>query len=254
MPSCSLCLDSVITRNPTKANWKSIGSNSSLLAYWSSQESDQESVDALIAFDFDMTLVDSNSGVLATITKSFEQKSIEMVDDPTRHFTTLRGLKLREQIERMAAIPLANDQIGDLECIFGLIYPETGVGGTKVFPFVVEILSLLQTKRIDTHIVSAKGNKNLQLSLETLGIWSSAWIGDVSGKEKTEYLRQNGCTTYVGDMAVDVEIARETPCTSIIINNAREDTGTWLALPDFQFSSTQEFYEWIRIPRNLEAL
>jgi phosphoglycolate phosphatase-like HAD superfamily hydrolase len=207
-----------------------------------------------IAFDFDLTIADTKNAIVSTLVQTFQVLGKTPKFDIALNFELLKSLKLKEQIK------LLLDDEGDLQSLNRIIsrymelYRLDGIKKTVLFPGVVELFDFLHKADFEIHIVSAKSQKNLDYSIVYTNLKADKIIGNVSGQEKSEYLQKFRCATYVGDAEIDVDVARNAKCLSIILNSNVKEINTWQIPPDFHFESVRDFYAWVRSSENLELV
>lgn len=207
-----------------------------------------------IGFDFDLTVADTKHAIVSTLIQTFQVLKINPKLDIESNFDKLKSLKLKEQVH------LLLEDVDNLLLIDQVIaqymelYRVDGVKKTVLFHGVVELFEFLKHNKFKIHIVSAKSQKNLDYSVAFTQLVADEVIGNISGREKSYYLQKSGCTTYVGDARIDIEVARDAKCLSIILNPNINEIAAWEDAPDYHFESINDFYSWLRFSRNLELV
>jgi phosphoglycolate phosphatase-like HAD superfamily hydrolase len=207
-----------------------------------------------IAFDFDMTVADSQKGVKECLLQTLFQFQFPAVQDIEGVYGDIRGMKLRDQLQAFSTKLIDSTELVLMEEFFHQIYPSIGVEGTALFPQVPELFDYLKACGSQIMIISAKNSTNLNLSLKRLSLEVEFFQGGLSHKEKSYILKSRDFDTYVGDTKSDVEIARDSGCVSIIINTLNERIGNWAVRPDHSFLSISDFFQWVKIEDNFESL
>lgn len=207
-----------------------------------------------IAFDFDLTLVNTRTSIIESLRRTFEQLNLISSYDIERSFDAIKALKLRGQIEYLLQQKLSGVKLENIVSCYMTNYLEFGISKTILFDGVPEMFELFSNKGFCIHIVSAKSEVNLLKSIEFVGIRPDFVIANVAGHEKSKYLVQTGCTTYVGDANLDVDVAKTADCKSIIINADKSEVKSWQNAPDFHFIDIKEFLDWLQNTANVDSI
>lgn len=207
-----------------------------------------------IGFDFDLTIADTKDAVISSIKETFEIMEIHAHYDLNLDFNQFKGLKLREQITFLTQGNLTGQQLEATSDCYMRVYAEIGILKTKLFEGVQELFGYLEDNDFAIHVVSAKSQVNLRKSIEFTQLKPYAVIGGIAREKKSQYLIDSGCSSYVGDMEIDIEIANRAACKSILINYLKEETKGWKLIPDKEFDSISSFFDWIQIEENLRFL
>jgi len=162
-----------------------------------------------VAFDFDLTLVNSSEAIKKTIVHVLENYNIQPTIHEVNNCLHLPLNKIFNVWKRKLDIAIAEEMY--LEKYFDLC-----TEGAFLLPGAKDLLENLTRRNIEIVIVSAKKEKNLQKMLKFFGLDQYDSYGDVFLETKAEVLRKKGCKFYVGDHPNDVLAARLANCKSII--------------------------------------
>jgi len=135
------------------------------------------SIDA-VAFDFDGTLADTTTAILATVFQTLQDLDLPPVT--REHFLPMIGLPLKQAFLGAGVDPGAADA-----CVSR--YRERfsdNAGHVALFPAVRECLTDLSARGLRLGIVSSRGRKSLLELLDRLQI--RAYFGEVLGDEDAE--------------------------------------------------------------------
>jgi phosphoglycolate phosphatase-like HAD superfamily hydrolase len=207
-----------------------------------------------IAFDFDFTLADTSASILSSLEFAFHTSGFRPKLSISDDFSKVKGLKLREQIVAIAGESVPNSDLNFMIEQFMNFYRKEGMKKTVLYPGIYELFDFFSGKDIATHIVSAKSKVNLVATIEFFELKPTKLIGGVALGEKVDYLISEGCSTYVGDMDIDVEISRRAGCNSVILHAPKNQTYKWNNQADFYFDTLQEFISWVEDEKNLAKL
>ena len=182
-----------------------------------------------IAFDFDMTLVDTSRGIIDT-TKAVLSEFSPQMDDAEKSALRTFGLPLKNIFIDFVPLGMESQAISR----FMDLYPTIGVAGSTLVPEVVETLTALGNQGHTLSLISAKSGINLNLMLGHHGLSFECVISDVHGTEKSRHMVDLGVDLYVGDQESDVAAARAAGCKICIIRtNFNADIAMWETQPDF---------------------
>lgn len=207
-----------------------------------------------IAFDFDFTLADSTESIVESLQSAFSLSNIRPEVNIRDNFAKIKGLKLREQLATLTPSGITSRDVEHVASLFMDLYRSIGVKKTIAYPGAGELFYFLSSHGFKIHIVSAKSLTNLKLTLEHLNLEPDVITGGVALQEKVDYLRFANCSSYVGDMEIDVKISSEAGCRSIIVNSQTIDTSKWKFQADIYFDSLIELFSWVKKPENLSIL
>ena len=106
--------------------------------------------------------------------------------------------------------------------IFMGSYPKIGVQGTTLFPGVRELFGQLRNMNISIYIISAKSNRNLELSIDYLQLQVEEYFGGMNLQGKADAIRGLGLNYYVGDQMSDMHAANLGGAKGLLVNNLLE--------------------------------
>jgi len=205
-----------------------------------------------IVFDVDGTLLDTLPLCLEAFQQSFYQYTGKKYD--RKAIADLFGPSEEGVIKRIVPHNSASCLQYFLNC-----YKQLHQGRNPVFPGIISILKLLKKHRIKRAIVTGKGPKSLEISLEQSGLnsfFSEIYSGEAGGPQKSLHLkniRQHWKMTedelyYVGDTPSDIIAAHKAGLSSIAALWSSENYYTDDILaenPDRHFYTTGEFKKWL---------
>ena len=192
-----------------------------------------------IGFDFDQTLADSKSGISSCLRMlSLEFNLAENTNQIYK--LAVSGLALEPMLKKlfdMNDIEMQKERFLDL-------YPTLGIAGTELIPGAKDLVDYLANQGHRLVLISAKGQKNLELSVEHLGLKFDYVFGGASGMDKTRIMIENRTYLYVGDQLSDVIAANAANATAVLIaeNPAEIDFSIY---PHKHFGSLKELHESI---------
>ncbi|MDD6737723.1 MAG: HAD family hydrolase [Prevotella sp.] len=189
----------------------------------------------IIIFDFDGTIVDTNTCIIRTFNRTLEAMGLPMVDEVS--ISNLIGLPLRQMYEEI----LHTDDKGIIDRAFN-IYRSLfmGISTTTVtlFPHVAETLHTIHNKGIMMAIATSRGRDSLRALLHTHGIdnyiSTDCCEEDVENKKPApemveRILSEMGMSAQealvVGDTWYDIKMGHDAGCATCGVtygNHSRE--------------------------------
>jgi phosphoglycolate phosphatase-like HAD superfamily hydrolase len=167
-----------------------------------------------IGFDFDQTLADSKLGV---------SSCLEMICKDFKIFMNY------SEIEKLAVSGLTldsilcklfkSDDIDEPRQKFLDLYPSLGVLKTNLLPGARELIDYLTSNSYPLILISAKSQRNLELSVKHLGLKFDGIYGGVSGEEKSKVMVENQTYVYIGDQLNDVIAANLAQALAILVRD-----------------------------------
>src|SRR5665648_49174 len=137
-------------------------------------------------------------------------------------------------------------------------YDRVHIEYTKPFPEILEALTLLQERKMKLALVSGKGPRSMEISLEHSGLehfFELIITGSELRASKPEHIRQvlklwnfsPEEVVYIGDIAYDVQSAKEVgvlPISALWAETVQVQK-VLAANPAFAFDTVESFNEWI---------
>ena len=155
-----------------------------------------------IGFDFDQTLADSQPGI-STCLRVLCEEFYSPKEDHLIDKLSISGLSLERMLKELFNL----SEIEKQKQRFLELYPTLGVPGTKLIPGARELINYLAADGHHLVLISAKSQRNLDLSVEHLGLKFTAVFGGSSGRDKTRVMMENNTYLYIGDQMSDIEAA-----------------------------------------------
>ena len=194
----------------------------------------------MVGFDLDMTLVDSRSGIQATIEALARESGDAALDDPR-----LLDALLRSNLDLEFADRFPADRASVLADRFRDLYVTIGVPGTSPLPGAAEALAAVRAAGGRTVVVTAKYEPNAHRCLAQVGFEVDDVFGWRFGPGKAETLRECGAVAYVGDTPRDMEAARDADALAVGVATGPHDSLELLgAGADVVLSSLVAFPAW----------
>jgi len=119
-----------------------------------------------LIFDFDGTLADTRSGILATAQEVLRRMGFPPADEAALGATI--GLPLHENFTRGAG--LSEEEADRAVEIYREIFEAVGVPAITLFPGVAETLSALAGRGIPMAVATSRGQRSLEMLMQRLGI------------------------------------------------------------------------------------
>jgi phosphoglycolate phosphatase len=188
-----------------------------------------------IGFDFDMTLANSDLGLLSTLANIFPDRVT--MKDPSI-LRQISGLPIRETLLHFSSLQELDK---NLEKFFAL-YPRFGIPNSTLMPGALRALDAVQLAGFKAVIISAKSKINLELMLEHFGLSSYLRYADCYGIKKAEAISQSSTSLYIGDQESDVYAAHLCGIPAIrLIDSTRNESSN----ADWTLQSLEYFPEWL---------
>ena len=182
-----------------------------------------------------MTLVDSNLGLIKTLTHIFPEKD----EIQEKWFVQkISGLPLKEILSTLAN----EDEISTLENLFLELYPSIGISNSSLYPGAIAALNCVKKSGYEPIIVSAKSPSNLDKMVSYFELPVSIAVGGAHGLSKSKVLKDNNAQLYVGDQESDVISAHHAGITALRIVSSDLEFETTNA--DWTLEGIEEFPEW----------
>ncbi len=205
-----------------------------------------------IIFDLDGTLLDTLPICMESFRRAFQKYTGKDYND--KDISSLFGPSEEGVIKKV--VPSNSEQ-----CLqyyleqYRLLHNKRKL----LFPGIIDILKMLKKQNIKMAIVSGKGRKSMEISLEYSSLkryFSEVYTGNIDGIKKSEHLNiilrrwkiPEETVYYVGDTASDIRGARKAGILSIAALWGGENISANDVLaenPDLVFDNTESFRQWI---------
>jgi phosphoglycolate phosphatase-like HAD superfamily hydrolase len=119
------------------------------------------------------------------------------------------------------------------------LYPSLGIAGTRLIPGAKELVNYLADHGHRLILISAKGQKNLDLSVEHLGLKFDGVFGGASGSDKARIMIENRTYLYIGDQLSDVSAANSANAKAVLVSKKPLEIDNDL-FPHIQFGSLED--------------
>lgn len=120
---------------------------------------------AAIIFDFDGTLADTRSGILATAQETLRLMGREPAEE-AKLISTI-GLPLHQNFTLGAG--LSEEDAEKAVAVYREIFERVGVPAVTAFPGVEEVLSTLASRGVPMAVATSRGQHSLELLMRRLG-------------------------------------------------------------------------------------
>lgn len=210
----------------------------------------------LLVFDWDGTLVDSISSIVACTHRALEQVDAKPVADDTIRRTI--GLGIREMVEQL--VPGCDDDLFERICLAYRDHWFTGFGAAhQPFAGVAAMLTELGAAGYLLGIATAKSRRGLSTDLERTGLAShfhaSRTVDEAPGKPHPGMLEglieELGTyadrTLMIGDTSHDLEMATNAGAASLgVLTGSHDHAELERAAPLALLDSVRELPAWLR--------
>ena len=167
-----------------------------------------------IGFDFDQTLADSKFGISYCLQKICEDFKI-IANNKEIERLAVSGLRLDSILSELFN---SNDIDGPRQKFLEL-YPSFGVLGTQLLLGARELIDYLNRHGYPLILISAKSQRNLDLSVKHLGLKFDAIYGGLSAEEKSKVMIENQTYVYIGDQLSDVIAANSAQALAVLVRD-----------------------------------
>lgn len=154
-----------------------------------------------VAFDLDMTLIDSRPGIRATYELLARETGTYIDCDLV---ISRIGPPLTEELAHW----FPADQVPRLADRYRQLYVEHGITPTLLMPGVREALDAVAARGGRTMVITAKHEPNARLHLDHLQVPVDVVVGDLWAEAKARAVREHEAAVLVGDHAGDMRGAR----------------------------------------------
>ena len=179
-----------------------------------------------VGFDLDMTLVDTRSGVRASMLRLAEELDVAIDADLA---VSRLGPPLEDELAcwlPAAVVPAAAERFRELMAA-------SGAADCVALPGAVEAVQAVRAAGGRAVVVTAKSTALAELTLAAAGIEVDAVHGLLFGVGKATALRSEGASVYVGDHPQDVTAARAADAVAVGVGTGgAAPTGADVVLTD----------------------
>jgi len=193
-----------------------------------------------VGFDLDMTLVDSRSGIRASMNALSRETGVRIDVDVV---VARLGPKLEWELGQWFP-PERVDQMCER---YRQYYWDYCVGsGTVVLAGARQALCAVRGRDGRVVVVTAKSRPLACRCLDTVGLEADEVVGHVHGDEKRDALIEHAAGMYVGDTVTDVRAARDASAIAVGVTTGPDDApNLWAAGADVVFDSLDRFPGWL---------
>jgi phosphoglycolate phosphatase-like HAD superfamily hydrolase len=164
----------------------------------------------VVAFDLDMTLIDTVPGVASTLTALGGELGIDFpIDDLTSRLGPPLHLLLEPYVPPEA--------MGGLVDRFRELYVDHAIHSVETFPGAVESIAAVRRHGGRVLVVTGKYEPNARRHVDHLALDIDHVEGLVVGVGKADVLRREGASLLVGDHVHDVEGAKAAGVLSVSV-------------------------------------
>jgi phosphoglycolate phosphatase len=204
-----------------------------------------------VGFDLDMTLVDSATGIAATLRATLAELGRTVTDEQVWPFI---GVPMETTVRTLFP-DLDPSAVSDR---YRALYPELGLDQVRLLPGAAEAFRAVHALDGRVLVVSAKVESSVHRVLARVGFDDSdaaraagltpdRVVGGLFAGAKGVVLREAGADVYVGDHGGDMEAARVAGCAAVGVATGPQSTeqlhaaGADVVLPDLTV-----FPAWLR--------
>ena len=187
-----------------------------------------------IGFDFDQTLADSKSGISSCLVALCQEFNHEIKLSRIEELA-ISGLTLESMLKEL----FKQEEIESHKKKFMKLYPSLGIAGTRLIPGAKELVNHLTDHGHRLILISAKGQKNLDLSVEHLGLKFDGVFGGARGGGKTKIMIENRTYLYIGDQLSDVSAANSANAQAVLVSKKSLEIDIDI-FPHIQFESLED--------------
>ena len=189
----------------------------------------------VIAFDFDMTLVDTSRSLEKTLEAMLPRNPVLNFD-----YNQLSGLPLKDILQKL----FPQRDFESVHSEFMSLYAIHGIASAVVLPGARESLDFLIERSYTPVIVSAKSLINLSAMVKHFGFEGVPFFGNCYGETKTSKLHSVQAKLYVGDQESDVVAAHA--CNIPVIKIQCSEIKL-LSQADWVLPNLEVFPEWFSL-------
>ncbi len=205
----------------------------------------------VVAFDLDLTLVDTAPGIVATLQQVGEELGHPLDADDIRAGI---GLPLNVMIAGRIPAALSDRAVAR----YRELYPTIGVPASSALPGAAEALAAVGVHGGRAFVVSAKIESAVSAVLEQAGLVTHGVTGGRYGAGKASAIRAYGAAIMVGDHPGDMAGARAAGAVAVAVTTGAHDAAALRAAgAEVVLDSLTAFRDWLDgwlLPLRLTAL
>jgi phosphoglycolate phosphatase-like HAD superfamily hydrolase len=164
----------------------------------------------VVAFDLDMTLIDTAPGMSTTLTALADELGVDL---PVEELTARLGPPLDVLLD--GYVPA--EQMSAAVDRFRVLYVEHAIHAVEAFPGAAEAIAAVRRHDGRVLVVTGKYEPNARRHVEHLALDVDLVHGMVVGPGKADVLRREGASILVGDHVHDVEGAKAAGVVSVSV-------------------------------------
>ncbi|MFV0535411.1 MAG: HAD family hydrolase [Cumulibacter sp.] len=196
--------------------------------------------DLVVGFDLDMTLVDSRPGITAVLEQLNVSHGYRIDADAVVS-------KLGPPFAEMIAPYVAEECLAHAVEQYRTLYPSIAIASTEPLPGAREALDYVRDAGYRLLVLTGKFESNARLHLEALGFPYDRLVGARWASGKTEVLREESATVYVGDHAGDMRSAKDAGAIAVgVPTGGLSAEELRLAGADVVLDSLWSLPDWLR--------
>ena len=193
----------------------------------------------VVGFDLDLTLVDSDDGIVATFAEAVRRTGASVDPEEMR---PLIGVPL----ENACAALLPPELVTAVVRNYRELYLSLGIPGTRLLPGAAEAIAAVRSHGGRALVVSAKIQPAVEAVLEHVGLDVDVAIGGLYAAAKGAALRAHAATALVGDHPADVVGAHAAGAVAVGVTTGFHDAAALRASgADAVLSGLREFPSWL---------
>ena len=173
----------------------------------------------VVGFDLDMTLVDSQAGIVACMHHAVDLHGGSATDE---QLWPLIGAPLRDNLAQF----LPAEKVDAAAADYRAAYLTDAVPITTVMPGAADLIGAIHDRGGRVAVVSAKIESAIHAVLAHVGLHPDEVVGGLFAEGKATALTEHGATAYVGDHAGDMRAARAAGIPGIGVTTGPHDEAT----------------------------
>lgn len=196
-------------------------------------------VELVVGFDLDMTLLDSRPGIAAVYAELAAQTGVSIDTEAVVS-------RLGPPVEQEMAYWFPPDLVQRMADRYRAMYLDHAIGAGELLPGAVAAIEAVRRHGGRVVVVTGKHTPNARAHLEHFGLDVDVLVGGRWGEGKTEAMRELGVTVYVGDHVADVISGRGAGARTVGVTTGTGDTAELLeAGADAVVEDLTDFPDWL---------